>query len=159
MTTAAPNQAMRDLSGLRVLLVDDNRHMLTLMHRVLAAMRIKTVYEKSDAKEAFAELKLIAPDLIFVDWVMEPLDGHEFVRMVRTSPECPCPNVPIIMVTGHTEEFRIKAAVAAGVNGFLAKPISPQMVYQRICNVLDDPRPLNQRQGKVEPQPNQAAQA
>lgn len=159
MTSAAAKQPMRDLSSLRVLLVDDNRHMLTLMHRVLSAMRVKTVYEKADASEAFKELKLIAPDLIFVDWVMEPLDGHEFVRMVRTSPESPCPNVPIIMVTGHTEEFRIKAAVAAGVNGFLAKPISPQTVYQRICNVLDDPRPLNQRQGKSEPEPDQAAQA
>ena len=159
MTSAAANQPLRDLSSLRVLLVDDNRHMLTLMHRVLAAMRVKTVYEKSDASEAFKELKLIAPDLIFVDWVMEPLDGHEFVRMVRTSPESPCPNVPIIMVTGHTEEFRIKAAVAAGVNGFLAKPISPQMVYQRICNVLDDPRQLNQRQSKTDAEPDQAARA
>jgi two-component system, chemotaxis family, chemotaxis protein CheY len=157
MTSAAANQTMRDLSSLRVLLVDDNRHMLTLMHRVLGAMRIKLVHEMADATEAFNELKHLAPDLVFVDWVMEPLDGHEFVRMVRTSPESPCPNVPIIMVTGHTEEFRIKAAVAAGVNGFLAKPISPQMVYQRICNVLDDPRPLNQRQGK--PEPDEAAEA
>jgi two-component system, chemotaxis family, chemotaxis protein CheY len=157
MTGAAASQTMRDLSSLRVLLVDDNRHMLTLMHRVLAAMRIKIVHEMADATEAFKDLKHLAPDLVFVDWVMEPLDGHEFVRMVRTSPESPCPNVPIIMVTGHTEEFRIKAAVAAGVNGFLAKPISPQMVYQRICNVLDDPRPLNQRQGR--PESDQAAQA
>lgn len=151
MTTAAAKEPVRDFSNLRVLLVDDNRHMLMLMHRVLLAMRVRIIHEMLDASEAFRDLKHIAPDLILVDWVMEPLDGHEFIRKVRTDPASPCPNVPIIMVTGHTEEYRIKAAVAAGVNGFLAKPISPQAVYQRICSVLDDPRPLNQRQAKSEP--------
>lgn len=145
MTTAPAPQTMRDFSNLRVLLIDDNQHMLELMQRVLLAMRVKIIHRMTDAGTALKELKHVAPDLIFVDWVMEPLDGHEFVRKVRTDPDSPCPNVPIIMVTGHTEEFRIKAAVAAGVNGFLAKPISPQMLYQRVCNVLDDPRPLNQR--------------
>jgi CheY-like chemotaxis protein len=145
MTAAAAKQPMRDFSNLRVLLIDDNQHMLELMQRVLLAMRVKVIHRMMDAGEAFKELEHLSPDLIFVDWVMEPLDGHEFVRKVRTDPESPCPNVPIVMVTGHTEEFRIKAAVAAGVNGFLAKPISPQMVYQRVCSVIDDPRPLNQR--------------
>jgi PleD family two-component response regulator len=146
MTAAAAKHSMRDFSNLRVLLIDDNQHMLELMQRVLLALRVKIIHRMMDAGEAFKELKHFSPDLIFVDWVMEPLDGHEFVRKVRTDPESPCPNVPIIMVTSHTEEFRIKAAVAAGVNGFIAKPISPQMVYQRVCSVIDDPRPLNQRQ-------------
>jgi CheY-like chemotaxis protein len=153
MTTAnaSVSQPMRDFSALRVLLVDDNQHMLELMHRVLLAMGVKTIHRMNDATTALKELKHLTPDLILVDWVMEPLDGHAFICKVRTDPASPCQNVPIIMVTGHTEEHRIKAAVAAGVNGFLAKPISPQAVYQRICSVLDDPRPLNQRQAKSEP--------
>jgi DNA-binding NarL/FixJ family response regulator len=148
MKTSADAQGMRDLRHLKVLLIDDNRHMLHLMHRILASMRIKYIQEKSNAADAFKELKFLAPDVIFVDWVMEPVDGCEFVKMVRGATDSAFQNVPIVMVTAHTEEYRIKAAIAAGVNGFLAKPISPQMVYQRICAVLDDPRPMNQRQQK-----------
>lgn len=152
-------QDMRDLRHLKVLLIDDNRHMLHLMHRILASMRIKYIHERNDAGDAFKELKFLAPDIVFVDWVMEPVDGCEFVKMVRSATDAPFQNVPIVMVTAHTEEYRIKAAIAAGVNGFLAKPISPQMVYQRICAVLDDPRPLNQRPQKPAEQRAPPAQA
>lgn len=159
MGNPATTQGLRDLSRLKVLLIDDNRHMLTLMHRILTSMRIKFIEEKSDAADAFKELKHLAPDIVFVDWVMEPLDGCAFVKMVRGATDSPFRNVPIVMVTAHTEEYRIKAAVAAGANGFLAKPISPQMVYQRICAVLDDPRPINQRSAKPADEGNAPAQA
>ena len=68
-----------------------------------------------DAAEAFKKLKSTGADLILTDWRMEPLDGLDFVRLVRKARDTPNPYIPIITVTGHTETSRVKEARDAGV--------------------------------------------
>jgi DNA-binding response OmpR family regulator len=50
--------------------------------------------------------------------------------------------VAIIMLTGHSEKKRVVAARDAGVTEFLAKPISAKALYQRIVNIVVNPRPF-----------------
>ncbi len=71
---------------------------------------------------------------------MEPLDGLDFVRLVRTAKDSANPYVPIIMLTGYTEYRRVVEARDAGVNEFLAKPISARALYQRFASIIDNPR-------------------
>jgi two-component system, chemotaxis family, chemotaxis protein CheY len=52
------------------------------------------------------------------------------------------PYVPIIMLTGHSEKKRVMSARDAGITEFLAKPISAKALYQRILNVVANPRPF-----------------
>jgi DNA-binding response OmpR family regulator len=52
------------------------------------------------------------------------------------------PYVPIIMLTGHSEKKRVIAARDAGITEFLAKPISAKALYQRILNIVVNPRPF-----------------
>ena len=52
------------------------------------------------------------------------------------------PYVPIIMLTGHSDKKRVMAARDSGVTEFLAKPISANALYQRILNVVANPRPF-----------------
>ena len=52
------------------------------------------------------------------------------------------PYVPIIMLTGHSEKKRVIAARDAGITEFMAKPISAKALYQRILNVVANPRPF-----------------
>jgi DNA-binding response OmpR family regulator len=52
------------------------------------------------------------------------------------------PYAPIIMLTGHSEKKRVVAARDAGVTEFLAKPISAKSLYQRVMNVVANPRPF-----------------
>ena len=80
--------------------------------------------------------------MIIADWHMEPLDGLDFVRLVRTAKDSPNPYVPIIMLTGHTEYQRVCEARDAGVNEFLAKPISAKALYMRFASIIDNPRPF-----------------
>ena len=62
---------------------------------------------------------------------MKPMDGLEFTRRVRNDEHSPNPFVPIIMITGHTEKYRVEAARDAGVTEFLAKPITAQNLFIR----------------------------
>ena len=81
-----------------------------------------------------------APDMIITDWKMEPLDGLDFVRLVRTAQDSPNPYVPIIMLTGYTERKRICEARDVGVNEFLKKPIAITGLRARIINIIKYPR-------------------
>ena len=130
------------LGNLKVLILDDNRHMRTVVQSILHALGVTDVCEANDAPEAFKELQHFYADVIITDWHMEPLDGMEFVRLVRTAKDSPNPYVPIIMLTGHTEYQRVCDARDAGVNEFLAKPISAKALYMRFASIIDNPRPF-----------------
>ena len=73
---------------------------------------------------------------------MPIFDGLELTQMIRQPGANANPYVPIIMLTGHSEKKRVIAARDAGVTEFLAKPISAKALYQRIVNVVANPRPF-----------------
>lgn len=128
------------LEGLRVLVVDDSRHMRMLIKGILFALGCKNVIEAADGADALKELRLSLPDMILTDMDMTPLDGLDLTRLVRTGADSPDPMVPIIMITGHTEAHRVIEARDAGVNEFLAKPISAQALYARLYSVIFNAR-------------------
>lgn len=130
------------LDNINVLVLDDNKHMRTLVQSILHALGVKNIRDANDAADAFKELQHFHADVIICDWHMEPLDGLDFVRLVRTAKDSPNPYVPIIMLTGHTEHRRVVEARDAGVNEFLAKPISAKALYQRFASIIDTPRPF-----------------
>jgi CheY-like chemotaxis protein len=134
---AAPRRPVTPLQHLSVLVVDDNRHMLNLVKTILHAIGIKNVRLATDAAEAFNEIKHSPVDIIITDWNMAPLDGLDFVRLIRKGSDSPNPNIPIIMLTGHTEMRLVLEARREGVNEVLAKPVSIEAIYSRIRAITD----------------------
>lgn len=130
------------LENVNVMVIDDNKHMSTLVTEILSALGIRNVCEVGDAARAFKELQHFSADVIIVDWHMQPLDGIDFVKLVRTAKDSANPYVPIIMLSGFTEYRRVVEARDAGVNEFLAKPISAKALYQRFASIIDNPRPF-----------------
>ncbi len=128
------------LDRLNFLVVDDNKHMRALVKTILFALGAKIVSEAVDGADALKALSHLTPDIVICDWNMSPLDGMDFVRLVRTGEDSPNPFVPVIMLTGHTETSRVVEARDAGVNEFLAKPISANGLYRRIRAIIENPR-------------------
>lgn len=133
---------MAGLASLHVLVVDDNAHMRSIVVAILRGIGIGTVKEASDGADALEVMRACVPDIIIADLNMDPIDGLDFSRMVRTAPDSPFPFVPIIMMTGHTERSKVVAARDAGINELLAKPISARTLLDRIIAVIDRPRPF-----------------
>jgi DNA-binding response OmpR family regulator len=79
---------------------------------------------------------------VLTDWAMPIFDGLELTQMIRQPGANGNPYAPIIMLTGHSEKKRVVAARDAGVTEFLAKPISAKSLYQRVMNVVANPRPF-----------------
>ena len=96
--------------------------------------------EQKEGSKAYAELRHFPADIVITDWEMEPLDGIDFTRMVRTAPDSPNPFVPIIMLTAHSSMERVIQARDSGVNEFLTKPVTARGLYTRISTVIESPR-------------------
>ena len=130
------------LESLRVLLVDDNQHMRAIVMTVLSGVGVAHIRETRDGAEALAALREWPADLAIVDFQMTPLDGVEFTRLVRNSPDSRNPYLPVIMMTGHSERTRVMDARDAGVTEFVAKPLTAKSVLERIHAVIYRPRPF-----------------
>jgi CheY-like chemotaxis protein len=140
-----------DFSALRVLIVDDSDHMLVIVRRLLSAMRIRDVTLAADAAEAFQMMKSATPDLIIVDWNMIPLDGIEFIRLVRRHDNKEIADAPILLLTAHTEPHRVHAARDAGVNHVSAKPASFKSLYRALVAIIEDERPFVRNEAYIGP--------
>lgn len=128
------------LQRLSVLIVDDNQNMRELIRAILQAFGIVNIYDGRDGEHGITKIRDFSIDLVITDWVMEPQDGLNLIKWVRTSPDSPDSFLPIIMVTGHTEKARITEARDAGINEFMAKPVSAKSLYRRLVSVIEHPR-------------------
>jgi len=127
---------------LKILLVDDNHHMRVLLSEILRAIGVRHVFEANDGAEALQIMRTHQIDIIMTDLAMQPLDGIDFVRLLRNSPDSPNPMAPVIMITGHSTQRRVTEARDVGVNEFLSKPVTARGVLERIAQVVDSPRPF-----------------
>ena len=125
---------------LKILLVDDNHHMRVLLTEILRAIGVKFIFEASDGAEALQVMRQQPIDIVMTDLAMQPLDGIDFVRLVRTSQDSPNPMAPVIMITGHSTMRRVGEARDVGVTEFLSKPVTARGVIERITRVVDHPR-------------------
>ena len=131
-----------DFNRLRFLVIDDNAHMRRIVRTLLHGFGARDVYEAEDGAAGLDAFTHHVPDIVMTDWAMPIFDGLELTQMIRQPGANANPFVPIIMVTGHTEKERVTAARDAGITEFLAKPISAKALYQRIVNVVANPRPF-----------------
>ena len=131
---------MTSLNDIHLLVVDDNAPMRQLIRALARAGGIVNTTEADTAAQAIDILRAAPVDLVMVDWKMRPIDGLSFTRMVRWNGDSPNPYVPILMLTAHTEASRVAAARDAGVTGFLKKPISTRLLFDRIASALTDGR-------------------
>jgi two-component system chemotaxis response regulator CheY len=136
---------------LKMLLVDDNHHMRVLLAEILRAIGVRQVFEANDGAEALQIMRAHQIDIIMTDLAMQPLDGIDFVRLLRNSPDSPNPMAPVIMITGHSTSRRVTEARDVGVNEFLSKPVTARGVLERIAQVVDNPRPFVRSAGYFGP--------
>lgn len=127
------------LSTLRILVIDDNAQMRTIIGTVLAAVGVRNLYYAQDGRDALEVMTRQPIDIIYVDLEMPVMNGLQFIAAVRAlSP--PKREIPIIMLTGHCDVPSIVRARDAGVNEFLGKPVTVKSILQRLSEVIFRPR-------------------
>ena len=125
---------------LRILVVDDNQHMRRLVMTILQAFGTSQIFEAAESQTAWRLLRDVGPDVMILDWMMEGMSGLDLAKMIRTSTTSPNPFVPIIMLTGYSSLDHVRQARDAGINEFLAKPVSVNSILARLTAVIEHPR-------------------
>jgi len=141
------------VQSLSVLVVDDNQYTRKMIRALLVNCGVKDIYEAADGIEALDAIRTVAPDVVILDWEMPLLSGAELVRIVRSPAVFPMPNVPIIMLSGHGERWRVVEAVRLGVHEYLIKPVSAKALYDRLVSIVTQPRPVVQLGDYYGPEP------
>jgi signal transduction histidine kinase/CheY-like chemotaxis protein len=121
------------LTGLKILVVDDNRTNRLVGLKSLEALGAEA--ETADSGEAaIAAAARGGYDLILMDVNMPGMDGMEATRRIRELPE-PAAGVPIVALTADVMTHHQAAYHAAGMNGFVPKPFSPGQLLAEIVRI------------------------
>jgi diguanylate cyclase (GGDEF)-like protein/PAS domain S-box-containing protein len=116
-----------------ILIVDDEGANRRLLQALLGAEGYVTRIA-GDGKEALASIAADPPDLILLDVMMPGLDGRQVASAVKADPATR--NIPIIMVTAQTDREARLAALDAGAEEFLSKPVDRAELWLRVRNLL-----------------------
>ncbi len=110
-----------DISGARLLIVDDDALMRGMASRTLRHAGF-SVSEADGGAQALAQFERAPFDLVLLDLMMPDLDGYQVCARIRRLPEGA--RVPILMLTGLNDTGSIELAYQAGATDFISKPIN-----------------------------------
>jgi DNA-binding response OmpR family regulator len=118
-----------------------NRNFQNLFRTLLRGMGFRRVDVFADPIEARTFVADTPVDITFVDLVMPRQSGIDWVRTVRRSTLLANPTMPITLVSGHIDRRVLEAAVNAGVDDILVKPLAPATLYHHALRLLHHPIP------------------
>uniref|UniRef100_UPI0035BC865F response regulator n=1 Tax=Pedomonas mirosovicensis TaxID=2908641 RepID=UPI0035BC865F len=119
-----------------ILIVDDYKTMLRIVHNLLKQIGFENIDEATDGSMALSKMRRKKYGLVISDWNMEPMTGYELLKEVRADAELKA--TPFIMVTAESKTDNVIAAKKAGVNNYIVKPFNAQTLKQKLVSVLGD---------------------
>jgi len=121
------------MAGETILIVDDNETNLKLVRVILVAEGYQ-VKSAADAEEALATLAGFHPRVILMDIQLPGMDGLTLTRHLRNDPAYA--DVIIIALTAYAMKGDEEKALAAGCDGYITKPIEPDLLPKAIADHL-----------------------
>jgi len=129
--------AQSSASAAKVMILDDDPVILEMLSNLLQpwGMAVKTLQNPQQFWDA---LVATTPDLLMIDLEMPTYNGIDLCRVVRQDPHWG--NLPILVVTAHTDKKSIQQVLAAGADDFISKPVVGPELITRVINRIDRSR-------------------
>lgn len=129
------------LAGHHILVVEDNELNLEIAVELLkmAGAQVSCASSGKQALEWFCSAEGRTCEMILMDIQMPGMDGYETTRKLRSSNAPNAPSIPIIAMTANAFQEDVAAAMDAGMNAHIAKPIDVTALYRTLKATLDPP--------------------
>ena len=116
---------------MNALIIDDSRAIRRVLRRIVEPLGFGVI-EAEDGQDGLDKLKenLDSIELILVDWNMPVMDGLQFVKTLRADKEIR--RITVVMVTTETEPSRMARALMAGVDEFVMKPFTVDVLTEKL---------------------------
>ena len=138
LTKSQPSEA-------KVLIVDDDPAILAVLSTMLTPWGLK-ITTLSEPQQFWEVLVATSPHLILLDLEMPQVSGLDLCQVVRQDVQWG--NLPILVVTAHTDAESLQQAFAAGADDFIAKPVLGPELVTRVLSRIERNR-LDHRTGNT----------
>ena len=120
------------MSSARIVLIEDNELSRTLLRTILRNAGYEVVGEASDGERGVEIVIAHSPDLVCLDVMMPRRDGIEVLAEIRRE----LPDIPVLMVTGHSDRETVQNVIRQGASGIVVKPFNASRVLAEVARCI-----------------------
>lgn len=120
---------------IKVLVVDDFPTMRRIVKNLLKQLGFENIDEAEDGAQALSKLKAGGYGLVVSDWNMPVMEGIDLLKHVRED-EALKP-IPFLMVTAEAEKDKVITAIKAGVDNYVVKPFTAEILKEKLEKIAD----------------------
>lgn len=121
--------------NMKILIVDDFSTMRRIIKNLLRDLGFTNTQEADDGVTAMPMLRNGEFDFLVTDWNMPGMSGIELLKAVRADANLSA--IPVLMVTAEAKRDQIIEAAQAGVNGYVVKPFTAQVLKEKIEKIFE----------------------
>lgn len=119
---------------MKVLVADDFATMRKIVRNILKQIGFDNILEAEDGQAAIQILRNENIGLVVTDWNMPNMTGLELLQKIRNDPQTA--NLPVLMVTAEGLKENVVIAVKAGVNNYVVKPFTAEILQEKIEQIF-----------------------
>jgi len=120
---------------MKILIVDDFSTMRRIIKNLLRDLGFNNTAEADDGQTALPMLQAGGYDFLVTDWNMPGMTGIELLKAVRADEKIA--TLPVLMVTAEQKREQIVEAAQAGVNGYVVKPFTAEVLKEKIDKIFE----------------------
>jgi len=120
----------------KILIIEDEPDVVNAVKALLEAKGFE-VSAAADGEEGLKKARMLLPDLVLLDLMLPKLSGFVVCRLLKFDDRYK--NIPVIVITARTDERDIALAEKVGASDYLIKPVKPQVLLEKITDVLSRP--------------------
>ena len=122
-------------NNMKILIVDDFSTMRRIIKNLLRDLGFTNTHEADDGSTALPMLRTGDFDFLVTDWNMPGMTGIDLLKEVRSDDKLN--TLPVLMVTAEAKRDQIIEAAQAGVNGYVVKPFTAQVLKEKIDKIFE----------------------
>lgn len=123
----------------KILVIDDNTELLDLLRVLLERRGGHQTILSADGTDGLAKALADPPDMVISDVMMPDISGYEICRQLRAN--LSTASIPILMLTARGQAVDHQAALEAGADDHMVKPVEPEELLKRVNALLLSPKP------------------
>ncbi len=120
---------------IKVLVVDDFPTMRRIVKNLLKQLGFENIDEAEDGAQALGKLKAGGYGLVVSDWNMPVMEGIDLLKHVREDETLK--TIPFLMVTAEAEKDKVITAIKAGVDNYVVKPFTAEILKEKLEKIAD----------------------
>ena len=121
-------------TNMKILVVDDFQTMRRIIKNYLRQLGFNNVEEAEDGDVALEKLKESEFDFVITDWNMPKMTGIDLLKKIRAASNFK--NIPVLIITAEAEKENVVQAAQAGVNDYIVKPFTPEVLQTKIEKIF-----------------------